>query len=64
MAGRQRSSRYGLTSELAAPKQTRITAICRPRTKAVMIDSKVTAPPMLTAAAQEGSGTRGMVKRT
>ncbi len=64
MAGRQRSRRYGLTSELAEPKHTRITASCKPNTNAVMIDSSVTAPPMLTAAAHDGSGACGSVTST
>ena len=63
-AGSERRSRYGLASELAAPKQSRITAICSPSTKALRIDSNVTGPPMLTATAHEGSGTCGSVKST
>ena len=63
-AGRHRSSRYGLASELAAPKHRSTTARRRPSTSAWRTASTVTGPPTLTPRAQDGSGTWGRVTST
>ncbi len=55
--------RYGLHSELTAPKQISTAARRRPWLKAMTSASSVTGPPRLTPAIHDGRATEGRVNR-